>query len=37
MGKRPAYPINYKNEGYYVLVICVRSDLPKEIESVADF
>lgn len=33
--RRLAYPINYKNEGYYVLVnFEAGSDLPKEIERV---
>ena len=33
--RRLAYPINYKNEGYYVLVNFLSgSDLPKEIERV---
>lgn len=33
--RRLAYPINYKNEGYYVLVnFSAGSDLPREIERV---
>jgi small subunit ribosomal protein S6 len=33
--RRLAYPINYKNEGYYVLVnFSAESELPKEIERV---
>ncbi len=33
--RRLAYPINYKNDGYYVLLnFAAGSDLPKEIERV---
>ncbi len=33
--RRLAYPINYRNEGYYVLVVFTAgSELPKEIERV---